>query len=114
MIKYQSGYSDGDQVQKSNSTYLDPQTKTTYVWDSTRHEWKPQYYPDNYRYTDQQSGVTYKWKAQEQKWEIIENEKKESNSSEEKKDATENKESAPSVEEGRILCEITNIFLFGL
>ena len=79
MIQYQSGYSDGDNVEKSDgATYLDPLTKTTYVWNAKDHQWKPQTmkynYPDNYRYTNPQDGKTYAWSLKEQKWKIVENE----------------------------------------
>jgi len=76
MMKFQSGYADGEDAVKSTaSTYLDPQTKTTYSWDSKEHQWKPQKmqynYPDNYQYTDPRTSHTYIWKANEQRWHTV-------------------------------------------
>ena len=82
MIQYQSGYSNVDETKKSaESTYHDPLTKTTYVWDSNKNSWTPkttQYnYPDNYKYTDPNSGSTYVWKAQEQSWSVVKSDESE-------------------------------------
>lgn len=81
MMQFQSGYSNTNEEKKaSESTYHDPLTKTTYVWDSEKNTWKPktmQYnYPDNYRYTDPNSGCTYAWNAEKQSWKLVENDPK--------------------------------------
>ena len=97
MMKFQSGYTDGEDPQKETaSTYHDPLTKTTYSWDATKHQWVPQTlqysYPDNYQYTDPRTGYTYIWKASEQKWHTIQSQTETNEPTKDKVDSSDAQE----------------------
>jgi len=83
VVQYQSNYTcalEDDKSSDSNSgrsTYVDPLTKTKYVWDVKTNQWilEEQHtssYADNCQYTDPKTGAKYVWDGHRQTWRNME------------------------------------------
>nr|CAB3254690.1 HIV Tat-specific factor 1 homolog [Phallusia mammillata] len=80
IIQYQANYSASDDQANNNqneeassagpASYMDPLTKTKYIWDKASNSWTPETcnYADNFKYTDPKSGFVYKWDAKSKSW----------------------------------------------